>query len=465
MDQLAVPRQRTDGEILASDGKRTIRRHHSWLVVLVADVAGLAWPAALLREGRLPLAAFTVVCLLFFHGGRLYRPHLHLSVLDEMPSLISRSLSAALLGGVGVELLGMRPGTKVFAALALTAIATQPLARALAYRFISGVRRKGFGSRTALLIGTESVSAQLAATLTANPGYGLRLIGLLDAASGDRPAERFVPRLGRLDDLPIILRGYGVEVVLVGFSQSSDARVVEMLRATADRPCEIFVVPRLFEIQPARGLRDHIGAIPVARIRYPRRSGPSWLIKRMLDVVLSATALVLLAPVLAVTAIAVWLEDPAGVLFRQIRVGKDGSHFELLKFRSLKPVDDAESATRWNISTDDRLGAVGRFLRRTSLDELPQLWNILRGDMTLVGPRPERPHFVDRFAAEFPVYRHRHRVPSGLTGLAQVSGLRGDTSIEDRARFDNFYIENWSLWLDVKIILMTVREVCFARGR
>jgi exopolysaccharide biosynthesis polyprenyl glycosylphosphotransferase len=309
------------------------------------------------------------------------------------------------------------------------------------------------------------VSAQLAATLTANPGYGLRLIGLLDAVADGRPAERFTPRLGGIADLPAILRDCDVEVLLVGFSQYSDASVMDMLRATAEFRCEVFVVPRLFEIHPARGLSDHIGAIPVARIRYPRCSGPSWRMKRMIDIVVSAAALVLLAPVLCLAAVAVWLEDPSGVLFRQIRVGKDGTRFELLKFRSLKPVDDAESATRWNVADDHRLGLVGRFLRRTSVDELPQLWNILRGDMTLVGPRPERPHFVDRFAAEYPVYRHRHRVPSGLTGLAQVNGLRGDTSIEDRARFDNFYIENWSLWLDVKIIIRTVREVFFARGR
>jgi exopolysaccharide biosynthesis polyprenyl glycosylphosphotransferase len=465
VDQLAVPRQRAHDEARGAERKTAIRRHHSWLVVLIADIVGLTWPAALLTAGRLPLAAVTVVSLLFFHGGGLYRPHLHLSILDEVPSLIPRSLSAAVVVGVGVELLGMRPGTDVFAALTLAAVGTQPVVRAVAYLFISSVRKRGFGNRTALLVGTDTVSAQLAATLTANPGYGLRLIGLLDAVADGRPAERFAPRLGGIHDLPAILRDRGVEVLLVGFSQYSDASVLEMLRGAAESRCEVFVVPRLFEIHPASGRCDHIGAIPVARIRYPQRSGPSWRMKRMIDVVVSAAALVLLAPVLCLAAVAVWLEDPSCVLFRQIRVGKDGTQFELLKFRSLKPVDDAESATRWNIASDHRLGLVGRFLRRTSIDELPQLWNILRGDMTLVGPRPERPHFVDRFAAEYPFYRHRHRVPSGLTGLAQVNGLRGDTSIEDRARFDNFYIENWSLWLDVKIIIRTVREVLFARGR
>jgi lipopolysaccharide/colanic/teichoic acid biosynthesis glycosyltransferase len=146
-------------------------------------------------------------------------------------------------------------------------------------------------------------------------------------------------------------------------------------------------------------------------------------------------------------------------------VGRDGKHFELLKFRTMRPANDLESQTMWCVADANRVGAVGRFLRCTSIDELPQLWNILRGDMTVVGPRPERPHFVDQFSTQFDRYAYRHRVQVGLTGFAQVSGLRGDTSIADRARYDNFYIENWSLWLDIKIILRTFREVFFYRER
>jgi lipopolysaccharide/colanic/teichoic acid biosynthesis glycosyltransferase len=152
------------------------------------------------------------------------------------------------------------------------------------------------------------------------------------------------------------------------------------------------------------------------------------------------------------------------VIFRQQRVGCDGLHFALLKFRSMRPVNDAESQTQWNIATDRRLGPVGRILRKTSLDELPQLVNILRGDMSLVGPRPERPHFVQEFGDLYQGYAARHRVPSGLTGWSQVNGLRGDTSIHDRAKFDNFYIENWSLWLDLKILLRTIVSIVKSPG-
>ncbi|MFD0569642.1 sugar transferase [Kitasatospora gansuensis] len=158
---------------------------------------------------------------------------------------------------------------------------------------------------------------------------------------------------------------------------------------------------------------------------------------------------------LAVCALAVRVDTGPGVLFRQQRTGLDGKVFTLLKFRTLRPANEHESATHWNIAQDHRMSRVGHFLRHSSLDELPQLWNVLRGDMSLVGPRPERPYFVMRFSQAYPEYADRHRVPVGLTGLAQANGLRGDTSIEARARFDNRYIESWNLWLDVKLLFRT----------
>jgi len=180
--------------------------------------------------------------------------------------------------------------------------------------------------------------------------------------------------------------------------------------------------------------------------------------------VVSAIALILLSPLLAATALAVRIDGGPGILFRQVRVGRDGRPFELVKFRSLRPADEDESLTQWSIQDDDRLTRVGRFVRRTSLDELPQLWTILRGDMTIVGPRPERPHFVEKFSQEEPTYSLRHRVPAGLTGLAQVNGMRGNTSISERSYFDNYYIDNWSLWMDTKVILRTFSEVFFGSG-
>ncbi len=240
--------------------------------------------------------------------------------------------------------------------------------------------------------------------------------------------------------------------------------MIDVIRQCDRLNCEIFILPRLFEVHHVSTDMDYIWGVPLTRLRRGAYRASSWPIKRMMDIAASGLALALLAPVMALIALAVRIEGGPGVLFKQIRVGVDGRHFELLKFRSLRPVDETESATNWNISHDDRLGPVGRILRTSSLDELPQLLNILRGDMSIVGPRPERPHFVDQFRQTYPRYWARHRVPCGLTGWAQIHGLRGDTSIADRARFDNYYVENWSLWLDVKIIIRTAGAVFTRAG-
>ncbi|MFD0328520.1 exopolysaccharide biosynthesis polyprenyl glycosylphosphotransferase [Streptacidiphilus monticola] len=262
----------------------------------------------------------------------------------------------------------------------------------------------------------------------------------------------------------------GIRDVILTPSGAGDADSTHVLRTAVRHECEVWLVPGLPEFgtleygnrRPDHG--DHLWGLPCLRLGPGPMQRPSWAVKRGVDILVAASALLLLSPVLAACALAVRLEGGPGVIFRQERVGLDGQVFTVLKFRSLRPVNEHESATKWNISNDHRLGPVGRFLRKSSLDELPQLWNILRGEMSLVGPRPERPYFAMQFAQDYPRYRDRHRVPVGLTGLAQVNGLRGDTSIEDRARFDNHYIESWSLWQDVKILLQTVVAVLRTSG-
>ena len=215
----------------------------------------------------------------------------------------------------------------------------------------------------------------------------------------------------------------------------------------------------MFELYHDTADVERLRSYPLVRVTTDPTRRPSWWVKRGFDILIAAFFMLLLAPLLAACAAAVRIESGSPVLFRQERIGMDGRSFHILKFRSMRAVSVTESQSTWSVAGDPRVGPVGRVLRRSSLDELPQLWNILRGEMSLVGPRPERPGFVERFSAEHDRYWARHRVPSGLTGLAQINGLRGNTSIADRARFDNYYIANWSLWLDVKIILFTTREL------
>jgi exopolysaccharide biosynthesis polyprenyl glycosylphosphotransferase len=253
-------------------------------------------------------------------------------------------------------------------------------------------------------------------------------------------------------------------VVVVAFSSDSESEIVNIVRSCDRMRREIFLVPRLFEVHSVSRGVDSAWGIPLIRLRRPALSRGRSGAKRAFDAVTAAVALLLLAPLMAVIAVAVRVDGGGGVLYGQDRIGRGGRTFRLWKFRTMPGWASSDGATRWSVADDPRVSRLGRFLRRTSLDELPQLWNVLVGDMSLVGPRPERPFFVDEFSGRYPRYLDRHRAPAGLTGLAQVSGLRGDTSIEDRARLDNAYIESWTLWGDLKILLRTLGAVARRSG-
>jgi exopolysaccharide biosynthesis polyprenyl glycosylphosphotransferase len=401
-----------------------------------------------------------------FALGGLYAGRRHISFLDELPSLCVRLLAAAAVVAIiaaerhdSVEYVG--GFLRVVAVSSLTVL----IGRAFTRRAVIVARRRRWVEHSAIVLGGGPVATELARLLRRYPQYGLHFAGFIDVDSTPHDRRESMPLIGHLDDLEEMIRLVRCEVVIIADIDCSDAALLQIARLPRVAGCDLWVVPKLREFHAHHGMPDHIGAIPVTRVNQPSLTGPRWAIKRATDIVVASVALAVLSPLLVVCALATRLEGGPGILFRQQRIGRYGKPFQLLKFRSMRPADDQESQTNWNIGNDSRVGPIGRFMRRTSLDELPQLWNILRGDMTIVGPRPERPFFVDQFSADYPDYAMRHRVPVGLTGLAQVSGLRGDTPISDRARFDNYYIENWSLWLDVKVVLRTVAEVLRGGGR
>ena len=435
----------------------------AWMVVLPVDAVATAAPVLWSPDYWKAYLALSVLTVVLVSGGGRYRARLHLSVLDELPALLGRLLIAIALVAAVFAFRHDDLGVTQFVVSALESVGLVVAGRFLTTRLVMTARRRRIVAHRTLLIGGGELSGEIAALLERYPRYGLAVAGYLDAVPG--PASAQVPWVGTLDDLDAVVASHGVDVLLVGDGHVDEEDLLDRVRTPAAAHCDLLVVPRLHAFATATGASDHIGSLPVMRIRTPALSGAAWSLKRAVDVVASTLALVLLSPVLLVCALAVRLDGGPGILFRQVRVGRDGRQFECLKFRSMRPASSVEGDTQWSIAQDSRVGRVGRVLRATSLDELPQLWNILRGEMTIVGPRPERPHFVEQFSAEHRRYGHRHRVPAGLTGLAQVSGLRGDTPISDRARFDNYYIENWSLWLDAKVLLRTVSEVVLARGR
>jgi exopolysaccharide biosynthesis polyprenyl glycosylphosphotransferase len=397
-------------------------------------------------------------------GGRLYRRRLWLSWLHDLPrSVASTMMAFALLTCVAI-LTGQPSSTTtaVQTAVLTFAVLSEP-ARLGVFAFGRCCRRRlGRCDRT-IVVGAGQVGVDLVGTMLRHPEFGLRPVAFVDSAPQPDPASLPVDLLH--EDLSAVITRLRVGTVVLAFSHARDSPVVDAAIAAHRLGCTTLVVPRMFELSEDGPDIERLRSYPLVRLRTAPTSRPSWWVKRGLDVVLAAVALAALLPVIGLCALAVLLESGRPVLFRQVRVGMDGRTFLLYKIRSVRigGVDDSQS--RWSVVGDPRVGPVGRFLRRTSLDELPQLWNILRGDMSIVGPRPERPAFVREFSVIHDLYWARHRVPTGLTGLAQVHGLRGDTSIADRARYDNYYIANWSLWLDVKIVLLTVGELFCRRNR
>jgi exopolysaccharide biosynthesis polyprenyl glycosylphosphotransferase len=266
------------------------------------------------------------------------------------------------------------------------------------------------------------------------------------------------------------VRQTGARRVILAFSSEPDHVLLERVQECHRLGVQVSLVPRLFEAVNERALLDHVGGLPLLSLRPTDPRGGQFAIKHAFDRAFALVALVVLAPVMVVVAVAVRTSSPGSVLFRQRRVGRDGRPFDLLKFRTMRDADSAthfvlpEGCAPGGVEGEDRRTRIGCFLRECSLDELPQLINVLRGEMSLVGPRPERPEFVERFAGEINRYQDRHRVRSGITGWAQVHGLRGQTSIGDRVEWDNYYVQNWSLWLDLRILALTVSEVLRFHG-
>jgi exopolysaccharide biosynthesis polyprenyl glycosylphosphotransferase len=429
------------------------------------DVAGLVLVLlATTGSARMALLAAVGTVLATICAG-LDRPRLTLSVLDDLPRLSAAALVGVAVGVAVSDATGVaavQAPARVLTTL-LAAIGVLVAARAVLYPLIRRGRRR-WAPRSTVIVGSTALGQELGETLLARREHGLRPVGYLDEVDAPRVRPLPAPLLGRVSDLDAALSAYRVRCVIVAFGTARPAELVRILRTCNRHHCQVYFVPRFYELHQVGRNSDSVGGLPLIRMRPAGHHCRTWWCKRAIDVVVALLGLLVAIPVMACCALALYLEGGPGVLFRQERISTRGLPFTMFKLRTMRPASEAESSTLWSMRDDPRLGRLGRLLRASSLDELPQLFNILRGDMSLVGPRPERPYFVEDFSRRYPGYADRHRVPAGLTGWAAVNGLRGDTSIEARARHDNFYIENWSLWMDVKIMLRTVGAVLTRSG-
>jgi Undecaprenyl-phosphate glucose phosphotransferase len=315
-------------------------------------------------------------------------------------------------------------------------------------------RRRGMNRRRALVVGSGPSAAELIRVLRRRPDVGVQVLGVIaEKPGGEAPPVEW---LGRLEELRAVLDRQQVDIVFVALPHADSPRLGQLLAEIGDDPVAIHLIPDLYGLVSLRGGIEEFEGIPLIHLRESPLYGWNRVLKRTFDMVFGGVATMLALPLMGLIALAIRLTSGAPVLLRQERMGLDGRRFSMLKFRSMRVDAEAQSGPVWARPGDTRRTPLGGVLRRLSLDELPQLFNVLRGEMSLVGPRPERPFLVEEFRRTIPGYMLRHKVKAGMTGWAQINGWRGNTSLEKRIEYDLYYIERWSLAFDLKILIQTL---------
>ena len=404
----------------------------------------------------LQLLPILIVWGVAYRAFDLYRPHRLGSHLSEWWD-ITKASTLGVLVLIAIMTFVFRSydfSRIVIGTFWVTSIVGASLLRATFREALRVARRRGYNQRHALVVGGGEPAAEVLRVLRRRPDAGIRVLGLL---SDKRDSEGLGVRwLGGMEEVRAILQARQVDMIIIALPHSDYPRLTAVLNEIGDEPVAIHLVPDLFSLASLRGGVEEFESVPFIHLRESPLYGWNLVLKRAFDLALGSLALLLALPAMAAIAVAVAITSSGPVLYRQERMGLDGRRFKMLKFRTMRLDAEAGTGPRWATPDDPRRTRLGTFLRRCSLDELPQLLNVLRGDMSLVGPRPERPSFVEEFRRRVPRYMLRHKVKAGITGWAQINGWRGDTSIEKRIEYDLDYIARWSIAFDLKILVQTL---------
>lgn len=331
------------------------------------------------------------------------------------------------------------------------------VSRSIIHKILRAFRKKGYNLKHMILVGYSRAAEEYVDRIMSNPQWGYVVCGILDDKVPRGTVYKGVKVLGEIDNLLIILPENRMDEIAITLSLADYDRLEQIVDWCEKSGVHTKFIPDYNSLIPSRPYTEDILGLPVINIRYvPLTNTINWWIKRGMDFVGALAAILISSPIMISAAIAIKCTSKGPIIFKQERIGLHNKPFKMYKFRSMVQQTDEEEKKGWTIKDDPRVTKVGAFLRKTSLDELPQLFNILKGDMSLVGPRPERPQFVEKFKEEIPRYMIKHQVRPGLTGWAQVNGYRGDTSIRKRVEYDIYYIENWTLGMDIKILFMTL---------
>jgi Undecaprenyl-phosphate glucose phosphotransferase len=443
-----------DGAIIAS----------SWLLAYWLRFHALGLPTPL---GVPPLsfylwvgAVLTPVALLVLRTFRLYRSARTARLMPEMFALVQAVLLTTALLGLGSFFTKGEIARSVLVMFALLATVFLWASRLALRLFLRWMRRRGHNLRHVLVVGTGDSAIDLLDKIHHHSDFGLVVKGIVSPVPADEPKSfAGYPIVGSVAELPALVERTGAEIVYLALPRAEFEAEQRALEALSDSTAAVRLIPDLGRVYTLNASVEDFDGTPVVLVTESPEQGWNAVLKRAFDIALSAVGLIVLFPVMLAIAILVKLDSPGPVFYAQERVGINGRRFRMIKFRTMRLDAEAEGAPGWTTADDPRRTRAGGPLRRLSLDELPQLWNVLVGHMSLVGPRPERPSYVDEFRARIPRYMMRHHVKSGMTGWAQVNGLRGDTPLDRRVEYDLYYIKHWSLAFDLKIILLTFVRV------
>jgi exopolysaccharide biosynthesis polyprenyl glycosylphosphotransferase len=458
---------------------------HSALFFLDAAMLSLGFLLGYIARARLPLPALPVnpppftsyvpmlvvhliSVLIVFYFARMYHQRRAVSRIDEGYS-VAQNVSIGTFLAVAFETLAFKNSTfeldyprGVIIYAWLFGIILVVAGREMHRQTTIKLRQRGVGSDNVLIIGSGEVARTIAEKIRWSSQLGYNIIGAVNGSPGSMVGD--VPIIGTTGQLPELIDQHDIDEVIIALPEASHRELVQLISKCQRGRVSIKVYPDIFAYMSGGLTVDDLNGLPMLSVRDVALQGWKLSLKRGMDIIGSFIGLVLLSPVFVLTAILIKLESPGPVFFCQERMGLDGRPFPMIKFRSMR--DDAEKhGPGWTTESDPRVTRIGKFMRKTNWDEIANLINVFYGQMSLVGPRPERPYYVEKFREFIPRYMERHREKAGMTGWAQVNGLRGDTSILERTKYDLWYVENWSLWLDIKIVLRTIFQTLFQRSK
>ncbi|NJL95072.1 MAG: undecaprenyl-phosphate glucose phosphotransferase [Anaerolineae bacterium] len=415
----------------------------------------------------LPLTVlFTLSVLFVFYFARMYHQRRAQSRFDIV-WLIIQNISIGTVTAIALETLLFKNsalqfdyprGVIVFAwGISIVGVMVGREAHGAVVRFL---QRREIARDNVLVVGNSEVARSVVKNIRTNYSLGYNLVGVVTESGTGRVAKAEV--VGSIEELPQLIDTFSVDQVIIAIPEATRKELVYLVTLCQRGEVDIKIYPDNFAFIAGTLTVDDLVGIPLLSVRDVSLRGWKLSLKRTVDILGAGVGLVLLSPFMLLIAFLIWWQDHGPIFFTQERVGLDGRPFPMLKFRTM--IVNAERIAQWTVENDPRITRIGRFLRRTNLDELPQFINVLYGQMSLVGPRPEQRQFVEEFRRRFPRYSERHREKAGITGWAQVNGLRGDTPIDERLRADLYYVENWSLWMDFKIIVRTVWQTLTGRS-